>query len=185
MSSVQYIQDSLALRIDDPVSSVVITPRTPGHRRFKRQLHDARTHGAPDLKVCRDCGLIKSASEFHRYASNRDGLAHYCKSCARERSRAQWKKYDRKTARHQAQWKKRIQQLYGLTVEQYTARAEAQNNQCPICGASPPRLVVDHDHETGALRDLLCKSCNIALGYMRDSPAALRAAAEYLERHGK
>jgi hypothetical protein len=42
---------------------------------------------------------------------------------------------------------------------------------------------VDHDHGTGAIRGLLCSSCNQALGQMKERPELLRAAAEYLERH--
>jgi hypothetical protein len=44
-------------------------------------------------------------------------------------------------------------------------------------------LAVDHSHETGAFRGLLCHSCNRAIGLLGDDPARLRAAAEYLEDH--
>lgn len=52
---------------------------------------------------------------------------------------------------------------------------------CEICGATE-NLVVDHDHETDEVRGVLCSPCNVALGYMQDSPSRLRSAASYLER---
>lgn len=90
-------------------------------------------------------------------------------------------------------------QRYGLTVDQYEAKVVAQDNKCAICGQPPAathrknrRLFVDHDHTKDAdkvkggdrgVRDLLCHSCNATLGLMRDSPALLRKAADYLERY--
>lgn len=80
---------------------------------------------------------------------------------------------------------------YGLTVEEYQARLVAQNGVCVICGKPPKengqraaaRLHVDHDHVTGQNRDLICLNCNRGLGYFKDDPALMRAAAEYIERH--
>ena len=77
-----------------------------------------------------------------------------------------------------------LRRFYGITVEEYNARLEAQGGVCAICGSPPGvrRLAVDHDHHTGAIRGLLCSgTCNPALGYLRDSPKLLRRAAEYLE----
>lgn len=52
---------------------------------------------------------------------------------------------------------------------------------CAVC-ASTDQLVGDHDHATGKPRGILCRNCNLAIGNMFDSPARLRAAADYLER---
>jgi Recombination endonuclease VII len=80
---------------------------------------------------------------------------------------------------------------YGMTLEEYLAKVEAQGNRCVICGSEPnpdgvkaaARLHSDHDHVTMKNRDLLCLNCNIGIGHFRDDPAILRAAAEYIERH--
>lgn len=79
-----------------------------------------------------------------------------------------------------------IARRYGMTVEEYRQRVSTQQGRCAICGDEPgtgKRLHVDHDHESGAVRDLLCGPCNHAIGHAKDDPARLRAMASYLERH--
>lgn len=81
----------------------------------------------------------------------------------------------------------------GLTEQEFDDLLALQNGQCPICGtelqqASGDRdfdcdAVIDHDHETGLTRGLLCHRCNMALGLLRDNTDALRRAADYI-RHG-
>lgn len=72
---------------------------------------------------------------------------------------------------------------YGITVERYEEMFLAQGGLCFLCRKpeSGVSLAVDHCHESGAIRSLLCKRCNTALGLMNEEPALLRAAAEYLE----
>ena len=72
--------------------------------------------------------------------------------------------------------------VYGLTIAEYDAILEAQGGGCAICGRSPgrKRLPVDHNHETGEIRGLLCLACNRAVGLLGDDPDLARRAAEYL-----
>lgn len=58
----------------------------------------------------------------------------------------------------------------------------AQNGGCAICADVLDTPVVDHDHETGAVRGILCPPCNLMIGYAKDRPHVLIAAAEYLTR---
>lgn len=78
-----------------------------------------------------------------------------------------------------------VMKTYGLAVGAYAQLYIAQGGVCAIChratGASRA-LSVDHDHETGLVRGLLCRPCNTLVGYFRNSPEAFRRAAEYLER---
>ncbi|WP_159083913.1 endonuclease VII domain-containing protein [Nocardioides terrigena] len=82
-----------------------------------------------------------------------------------------------------------IDRLYGLSHDDYLAMHDEQGGVCAICHepegmtykGKPKALCVDHDHETGKVRGLLCAACNFALGKFRDNPALLRAAADYLE----
>ncbi|WP_244524233.1 endonuclease VII domain-containing protein [Geodermatophilus dictyosporus] len=59
---------------------------------------------------------------------------------------------------------------------------EAQGGACAICEVQPAAHV-DHDHDTGRVRQLLCFGCNGGLGQFKDDPTVLRAAARYVERH--
>lgn len=54
---------------------------------------------------------------------------------------------------------------------------------CEICETETEDMVADHCHETGAVRDWICRSCNAGLGMFKDKPEALRRGAAYLERH--
>lgn len=80
-----------------------------------------------------------------------------------------------------------LRRKFNLTLEQYDAIAESQDGACAICKGPPTRpfLCVDHDHDTNAIRGLLCNSCNSALGLFKDSPEILQAAITYLKQHGK
>ncbi len=84
--------------------------------------------------------------------------------------------------------RKRLKDDYGLTLEQYNEILREQGLGCAICKSGNSDMKgkgylfrVDHDHNTGKIRGLLCHNCNVALGLMKDSPALLRKAAQYLE----
>lgn len=58
-----------------------------------------------------------------------------------------------------------------------------QSGKCSICGYSPPkgeRLFIDHDHESGEVRGLLCRECNSGLGFFKDSTELLQKAIQYI-----
>ena len=75
---------------------------------------------------------------------------------------------------------------HGITVEEFNDLLLEQNGVCAICESEcsvAPRLSADHDHETGRVRGLLCKTCNSGLGFFKDSPGLLSAATDYLTAH--
>lgn len=78
--------------------------------------------------------------------------------------------------------RKRIRLMrYGLTVAEYDAMVNRQKGLCAICGRDPDyELVVDHDHETGTVRGLLCQGCNAGLAYLGDGVEPLEKALAYL-----
>jgi hypothetical protein len=58
-----------------------------------------------------------------------------------------------------------------------------QEGKCAICGSLERRLVIDHDHETGKVRALLCWGCNVGLGYFGDSPEMMMEAIAYVKQY--
>jgi hypothetical protein len=75
---------------------------------------------------------------------------------------------------------------YGITEADYLKMLEAQGGLCNICGKPPQKdglLHVDHDHTSGAVRALLCKNCNTALGNIRDNPETAAKLSDYLALH--
>lgn len=80
-----------------------------------------------------------------------------------------------------------------MTIEQFEAMRVAQNDCCAICQkpefakhavtGETRNLAVDHNHETGATRALLCTNCNKGLGHFKDDLDLLKRAIAYLESH--
>lgn len=84
---------------------------------------------------------------------------------------------------------------FGLTAAQYQTMFVAQGGLCACCRRPETALnnkrtrvkwlAVDHNHETGAIRGLLCQSCNHVVGHSKENPETLESAAAYLRYHGK
>ena len=74
--------------------------------------------------------------------------------------------------------RRQIKHQYKISLEAYDAILA---RPCAICGRKA--VVLDHDQETGVLREGLCQGCNLGLGHAKDDPAILRRMAEYLEKH--
>lgn len=82
---------------------------------------------------------------------------------------------------------------YGITLDQYNEILKSQNNVCAICHQPEyaksmgifKNLAVDHNHETGEVRGLLCSGCNRGIGYMKDNIEVLKSAYNYLIKHDK
>jgi len=78
---------------------------------------------------------------------------------------------------------------YGLTHEAFTAMLASQGGRCAVCRTDKPRgtqgfgWCVDHDHETGQVRGILCGHCNQGIGMLQDDPDVIAAAAKYVQRH--
>ena len=84
----------------------------------------------------------------------------------------------------EAQRVSNLKHRFGMTLEEYDELFDAQNGGCAICGGANTtgrRLAVDHDHETGEVRGLLCFGCNIGLGKFKDDVTLVKRAAAYLE----
>lgn len=80
-----------------------------------------------------------------------------------------------------------LMRRYGMTMLQYNALFMEQGGRCAICGTmeckSGKSLGVDHCHDTGHIRGLLCLACNLGLGKFNDDSALLAKALHYMERN--
>lgn len=81
----------------------------------------------------------------------------------------------------------RIKRRYGLTVDEVEQMRISQSGACAICGRGDLQLAVDHCHETGNVRGLLCLPCNGSLGWIerlkrKESSEWFSAALSYLEK---
>ena len=84
---------------------------------------------------------------------------------------------------HWSQKWKSTEKKYKLSKEAWLALYESQYKACAICCKFyGTKLVVDHNHKTGAIRELLCGQCNLALGAVTESPRILLAMLSYLEK---
>jgi coenzyme F420-reducing hydrogenase beta subunit len=72
-----------------------------------------------------------------------------------------------------------LKSKYGIDIKQYQTMLNAQSGSCALCEKSDD-LCVDHCHETGKVRGLLCRQCNSAIGKLGDNAAGLQRALSYL-----
>lgn len=74
---------------------------------------------------------------------------------------------------------------YRISQEAYCLLLESQDGECAICRTKIDldSCRIDHCHETGEVRGLLCVSCNTGIGLLKDSPEVLMSAARYLQKH--
>ena len=83
-----------------------------------------------------------------------------------------------------------LRSTYKLSRKQFDMMVHVQNNQCAICGfrfIHDNRMTkphIDHCHESGKIRGLLCSSCNKGIGQFKDNVAAMRSAIEYVQNQG-
>jgi hypothetical protein len=122
------------------------------------------------------------------YAKNKELLLKKGKEY-REANKQQEDDYHKKYYQeHKVEEKARsTKKLYGLEYTDYLAMLENQNGVCAICHEAPDKrnLNIDHNHETGEIRGLLCIKCNRAIGLMKDDINLFQSAIEYLQRGDK
>lgn len=161
---------------------------------------------------CKECGEVKPVDGFYRNSKGRDGLRPECKACT-ARKRAAWyvdhsaeekarvkswqqanservnasqRERRRSPEARRAQRDGHLRRKFGITIDAFEEQLAAQGGVCAICRREPHPTIslhVDHDHESGALRGLICFDCNAGLGKFRDDRGLLAAAARYLLEH--
>lgn len=142
------------------------------------------------MKRCSTCRKELPLEAFNLNRARRDGRHTQCKGCVSSQGKA-WRSANPERKRAQrANEKKRTPadyhryniKKYGLTPEDYELMEFAQQGLCAICRrACWRKLSVDHDHETGEVRGLLCSGCNLGLGNFEDNQQFLADAVKYLQ----
>jgi hypothetical protein len=150
-------------------------------------------------RTCKVCNEYKDISNFQP-----QGLQ--CRSCRTAKSKAYWNNLPedvriarRKNGDAQRRWvennperskelsrKQHLKRKFGLSVEEYAKMLASQNGVCSLCEnscATGYSLAVDHDHNTGKIRGLLCKNCNTALGLLKENVETMTKAIDYIKFH--
>lgn len=123
-----------------------------------------------DSRFCVECG--KAIPEMR---GNAKWCSQRCANSFRRRERPEIR------MRHE------LKKKYGLTIEDYELMLNAQGGACAICGSDQvrgfgKRMAVDHCHDTGKVRGILCGNCNRGIGNFAHDPELLEAASRYLRR---
>lgn len=130
-------------------------------------------------KMCNTCYKIKPVSEFYKKYNSKCKSCHHSPKLALSRK---WKEED--PIEYERNKKFRVKaKLYGISVDDIEAQGSLQEWRCGICRKDISyKPFVDHDHETGEFRGLLCHHCNVGIGFFKNSPYLLRQAIMYLQR---
>ena len=117
------------------------------------------------FKKCSRCLEMKTVDMFGKDRYTKDGLHACCKDCKTDIQ---------------------LQHEFGITLREYENLLKRQNGKCACCGANNPgnnrtRFAVDHSHQTGKIRGLLCFRCNVTLGHCNDDSDILQKLIDYLE----
>jgi hypothetical protein len=151
-------------------------------------VHDSVTqHNPSRIKQCAKCKKWLPHSNFAVDSKERDGLFYQCRTCKAQRRK---QTYDPHKVRI-----RRLRNDYGITLKDYDQMLAEQGGVCAVCHRPEThtrnhmdvktneirRLSVDHDHNTGDARALLCSSCNVALGRMDEDPERIRSLADYAD----
>ena len=139
-------------------------------------------------KICTGCQKEKPLTEFF---SRGGELSHLYKSQCKPCMQAKRQRWAEENRDHLNKWRRnnwvvtnRRLRRRGATQEIYNELYEAQKGCCALCNEPEEKLVwlcIDHDHETGKIRGLLCPNCNRGIGLLKDNANLLRKAADYIE----
>lgn len=138
---------------------------------------------ATDMKTCTKCGKEKSLNDF--YCRKDRYYTGVCKSCIREKQKI----YPKSKIKYPREYYRELEMLkkYNLSFQEYKTLYAEQNGKCAICRKAERELKaslhIDHCHESGKVRGLLCSSCNQGLGYFKDNIELLQDAMNYLILH--
>jgi hypothetical protein len=159
------------------------------------------------VKICKTCGVAKSLDDFYSNPTGRDGTRPECRACTKAWRKGWYTENREREIQRVLAWqrehpdllaarmeafraagkkkvsdrKSHLKRKYGLTLDEFDRLLEAQGGVCVICGREGVDHV-DHDHNTGRVRGILCFQCNVAIGLLEDDVDRIAAAIAYLDR---
>lgn len=147
------------------------------------------------MKKCRKCNKEKSLDFFHKHPNMPDGTLNFCKLCQNGKSYERYKKIHNTIDYKNKQKSWFLKKKYGITIEDYRILFQKQNGLCAICNTKETvkhsksgeirELAVDHDHNTGEIRALLCSNCNLMIDNSKDNILILEQGINYLLKYKK
>ena len=133
------------------------------------------------MKTCFTCKCSKEDKEFYKDSKKKDSLNSNCIECYRKR-------YDENS------YDNFLKRNYNITKEFLNKKIEEQNNRCEICdkefipytdktGRMYPGYCVDHNHNSGKMRGIICPHCNKVLGFALDDLTIIGKVSAYIKKH--
>lgn len=132
------------------------------------------------MRSCLKCSEVKDETEFYKDRNRKDGLRTKCKVCWNEDSLTYY--YTNKESLVEKRKDYHYRRTYGISLEERDSKEARQNGRCMICNEEKA-LVVDHCHDSGKVRDMLCITCNQALGMFKEDKEILERAIIYIDKH--
>jgi hypothetical protein len=135
------------------------------------------------MKQCVKCKNFKLPTEFYKQVRQKDGLHPYCKDCNKQATKIASKKYRQNPDKER---NSKLKHRYGITLLEKEQLIQSQNNCCAICKTTlsmNKNAHLDHSHNSGLVRGVLCQPCNIGLGGFKDNVEFLKNAIKYLEKY--
>ena len=138
------------------------------------------------MKTCSRCNVGRTDNEYGKRLGRKYGTNSWCKPCRAASTKA-WRDNLSPEKRREMCRRENLSR-HGITPQEFDEMLSQQDGCCAICGGISAgggndrgNMHVDHCHESGKIRGLLCHSCNTGLGLFRDDPSTLRQAIESLE----
>ena len=142
----------------------------------------AKANIVAGVKKCGTCNITKPLDLFYNSISSGDGKGSRCKPCD-SIARKQWTTNNPAKAK-QSSRNRGVLHKYGITQDKYLAMFKQQDGKCAICSTTDNKgksFSIDHCHETGTIRGLLCNQCNRGIGMLGDTASTVLLAYEYLK----
>ena len=137
------------------------------------------------MKTCSKCKQIKPITAFYKRGEAKGGYKSACKVCLKENPECKAARNKVWAAKNPGRYKEiQLKRKFGISLDEYKQMLTNQQERCAICRIDQSelkrQLAVDHCHQTGKIRGLLCDTCNIGLGSFKDSVLNLSSAVQYL-----